>query len=204
MKQIFGKPKIHWWETVVTTGVNNLSVPQNTKFNFFQEQACFFSPFTFRWSNISRTPQNSHHWEKKSSKHNFECFKVPKKLYQMSYDTQVTRSPSAPCNTKFNSTIDFKKLATIVSGCKKVARSFFRRKQVSTSPEMLLYVAVTFWHSCLPVFAWRRIVLRFFDPKQLLRVSCILWCYYAKCYNSFFYVFFFKVLLNQRNKSKIK
>ena len=23
----------------------------------------------------------------------------------------------------------------------------------------------------------------FFDPKQLLRVSCILWCYYRKCYS---------------------
>ena len=22
-----------------------------------------------------------------------------------------------------------------------------------------------------------------FDPKQLLRVSCILWCYYSKCYS---------------------
>ena len=38
-------------------------------------------------------------------------------------------------------------------------------------------------YSCLTVFAWRRVVLRFFDPKQLLRVSCILWCYYPKCFS---------------------
>ena len=63
-------------------------------------------------------------------------------------------------------------------GSKNVARPFFRRKQVSTT-----YVAVTFRHSCLPVFAWRRVVLRFIDPKQLLRISCILWCYYPKCYS---------------------
>ena len=44
------------------------------------------------------------------------------------------------------------------------------------------YVAIIFRHSYLPVFAWRRIVLRFFDPKQLLPVSCILWCYFLKCY----------------------
>ena len=43
-------------------------------------------------------------------------------------------------------------------------------------------------HSCLPVFAWRRVVLSFFDPKQLLRVSCNWWC------------FFFKVLLNHYSK----
>ena len=76
-------------------------------------------------------------------------------------------------------------------GSKNVAQPFFRLKQVSTSVEMLLllkrclptrYVAVTFRHSCLPVFAWRRIVLRFFDPKQLLRISCVLWCYFSKFY----------------------
>ena len=33
-----------------------------------------------------------------------------------------------------------------------------------------------------PAFAWRRVVLHFFDPKQLLRVSCIWWCYLSKCY----------------------
>ena len=41
-------------------------------------------------------------------------------------------------------------------------------------------VAVLFRHSCLPVFAWRRVVLHIFNPKQLLRVSCILWCYLSK------------------------
>ena len=45
-------------------------------------------------------------------------------------------------------------------------------------------VAVTFRHLCLPVFAWRRAVLHIFDPKQLLRVSCIVWCYYLKHYST--------------------
>ena len=45
------------------------------------------------------------------------------------------------------------------------------------------YVVVIFRYSCLPVFAWRRVVLRIYDPKQLLRVSCILWCYYSKYYS---------------------
>ena len=44
-------------------------------------------------------------------------------------------------------TIRWKKLATIVLGA----------------------IAVVFHHSCLLAFAWRRIVLCFFDPKQLLR-----------------------------------
>ena len=33
---------------------------------------------------------------------------------------------------------------------------------------MPLYIAVTFWHSCLPVNTWLRVMLRFFDPKPLL------------------------------------
>ena len=45
-------------------------------------------------------------------------------------------------------------------GSKNVAWPFFRRKQVSTSSEKLR-VAVIFRHSCLPVFAWRRVMLRF-------------------------------------------
>ena len=55
-------------------------------------------------------------------------------------------------------------------------------------------VAVIFSYSCLTVFAWRRVVLRFFDPKQLLWVSCILWCYYPKCYSIIFWKRQFVVL----------
>ena len=51
---------------------------------------------------------------------------------------------------------------------------------------LVLYVAVTFRHSCLPVFAWRRVVLHFFDPKQLLRVSCILWCNFQSDFQPYF------------------
>ena len=80
-------------------------------------------------------------------------------------------------NTLKSITIRCKKLATIVSVWKYVARSFIRWKQVSTGA-----VAIIFRHSCLPVLTWWRLVLRIFDPKQLLRVSCILWCYFSKCY----------------------
>ena len=45
---------------------------------------------------------------------------------------------------------------------------------------LVLYVSVILLHVCLTRFVWRRVVLRFFDPKQLLRVLCI-WCWFAKC-----------------------
>ena len=45
-------------------------------------------------------------------------------------------------------------------------------------------VAVTFRHSCLHGFAGRRVVLHFFDPKRLLRVSYILWCCFTKWYST--------------------
>ena len=45
-----------------------------------------------------------------------------------------------------------------------------------------MYIAVTFRYLCLSIFAWRRVVLHFFDSKQLFWVSCILWCYFSKCY----------------------
>ena len=44
-----------------------------------------------------------------------------------------------------------------------------------------IYIAIIFLHSYLPVLDWRRVVLLIFDPKQLLWVSFILWCYYSKC-----------------------
>ena len=45
-------------------------------------------------------------------------------------------------------------------------------------------ITVIFRHSFLPVFERRRVLLHFFDPKQLLRVSCILWCYFTKWYST--------------------
>ena len=69
-----------------------------------------------------------------------------------------------------NNTIRCEKLATVASGWTNVARPF---------------VAVTFRHSCLPVFVWRRVVLHFFGPKQLVRVSCILWYFFfSKWYST--------------------
>ena len=53
-------------------------------------------------------------------------------------------------------------------GSKNVARPFFRRKQLSTSAEMKQQ------HQGRATF---------FDPIQMLRVSCILWCYYPQCYS---------------------
>ena len=44
----------------------------------------------------------------------------------------------------------------------------------------MVYHAVTLRNSCLPVLAWRRVVLRFFDQKQLLLVSYFRWCYFTK------------------------
>ena len=52
-----------------------------------------------------------------------------------------------------------KKLPTIVSGTKKVIQSFVRRKWARVP------------HLCLRNFIWRKVVLHFSDPKQLLRVS---------------------------------
>ena len=49
---------------------------------------------------------------------------------------------------------------------------------------LVLYIVVIFPHLCLLVFARRRVVLRILDPKQLLLISCILWCYYSKCYSN--------------------
>ena len=49
---------------------------------------------------------------------------------------------------------------------------------------LVLFVAVTFRHSCSPVIAWRRIVLHFIDLKQLLRVSCFLRCYLSKWFST--------------------
>ena len=34
-----------------------------------------------------------------------------------------------------------------------------------------------------PIFICWSLLLRFFDSKQLLWVSCFLWCYYPKCYS---------------------
>ena len=45
------------------------------------------------------------------------------------------------------------------------------------------YVVVTFRYSCLSFFAWRKVVLHFFNPKQLCRVSCLLWCYFLKWFS---------------------
>ena len=41
-------------------------------------------------------------------------------------------------------------------------------------------------HSCSHIFAWQSVVLRFFDPKQSLQVSCILWCYFSRWYSIIF------------------
>ena len=70
---------------------------------------------------------------------------------------------------------------------KSILNSMHLDKKVPSSPFGVWQcdneVAVTFWHSCLPFLAWRRVLLCFFDPKQLLRVSCILRCYYRKFYS---------------------
>ena len=49
-----------------------------------------------------------------------------------------------------------------------------------TTELLVMVVAVTFRHSCSLVITWRRVVLHFIDPKQLLQISCFLWCYLSK------------------------
>ena len=73
-------------------------------------------------------------------------------------------------DTLNNNTVECKKLATIVSGQKNIIWLFFRWKQVSTSVRNVTatYVAVTFRHLCLPVFVWRRVVLRFFLSETIV------------------------------------
>ena len=68
-----------------------------------------------------------------------------------------------------NNTIRCKKHTTIASFRKNVTRPFFRLTQVSTSAEIeriAEIVAILFRQSCLPVFAWRRIVLRFLNRNS--------------------------------------
>ena len=66
-------------------------------------------------------------------------------------------------------------------GSKNVARPFFRRKQLSTSAEMQRCCCIS--ALVLNCFHLKNGRATFFDPKQLLRVSCIFWCYYPKCYS---------------------
>ena len=104
--------------------------------------------------------------------------------------------------------IRFKKLTTIVLDWKNITPSFVRRKCVSTSEaksqQLLLKHSlkngtissgqlnihhflpsnVIFMNKgtlCLPIFSWWRLVLCYFNPKQLLKVSWIWWCLFAKC-----------------------
>ena len=44
-----------------------------------------------------------------------------------------------------------------------------------------VYTAVYFRHWHLPILALGIVVLRFFEPKRLLRVSCISRCQFGKC-----------------------
>ena len=68
-------------------------------------------------------------------------------------------------------------------GSKNVARPFFRRKQLNTSAEMQQQRTCCISALVLNCFRLTKGRATFFDPKQLLRVSCILWCYYPKCYS---------------------
>ena len=63
---------------------------------------------------------------------------------------------------------------------------------------LVLYLAVIFRHLCLTVFAWRRVMLHIFNLKQLLGVSCILWCYYPKCYSIILYILWHRQSLQWR------
>ena len=57
---------------------------------------------------------------------------------------------------------------------------FWSKKRNTTLSQAKTGKRVLHYNIYLPIFAWWTIVLRFFDPKQLLRVSCIWWCYFIK------------------------
>ena len=71
-------------------------------------------------------------------------------------------------------------------GSKKCSTTLRQAKTGKHECQKLTAIAVTFRLSCLPVIAWRWVVLHFFAPKQLLRVSCILWCYLSKGFSTIF------------------
>ena len=74
----------------------------------------------------------------------FTSFSCPKRNFLISYIWQwsITNWRFEFNNTLKSNTIRCEKLATIVSGRKNVERPFVRRKQVSTSTEMLMPDAI--------------------------------------------------------------
>ena len=42
------------------------------------------------------------------------------------------------------------------------------------------YLATILLHSYWPIFSWHRTMLRYFDAKPLLLISCIWWCLFAR------------------------
>ena len=92
-------------------------------------------------------------------------------------------------NTLKDNTIRCKKLATIVSGRKTSAKMQLNVRWCCISALVL---------NC---FRLKKGRATFFDPKQLLRVSCILWCYYPKCYSIIVCAYFIHLskVLKRRN-----
>ena len=82
-----------------------------------------------------------------------------------------------------NNIIRCKKLATNVSDQKRKKKSKYDFSSGEHKQARVQFVALTFRDSCLPIFTWLRVVLRFFNPNKLLRVSWILWRYYSKWYS---------------------
>ena len=85
-----------------------------------------------------------------------------------------------------NNIIKCQKLATNVSGRKNDPTNEHRCRNITATYKTkcngkIFIYAVIFRH-LLIYFRPTKVVLRFFDPKQLLRVSCILRCYFTKLY----------------------
>ena len=77
-----------------------------------------------------------------------------------------------------------KKRSTILRQAKTGKHEYQNITAVYKTKHFLIYTCYIL-HSCLSVFAWWRVMICFFDLKQLLRIFCILWCYYPKCYSIF-------------------
>ena len=87
-----------------------------------------------------------------------------------------------------------KETCNICFGSKIFSKTIHQEKTGKHESQLLIaaktkYLKLFLVHCCyisalvFICFHLTKVVLRIFDLKKLLRVSCILWCYYLKCYS---------------------
>ena len=86
---------------------------------------------------------------------------------QFSYFVNFQNFPKFPCFGNFQNSLP--KKPGLFPGLSRV----FSSAHISSNSNAFRY-------SSISIFAWWSVVLRLFDPKQLLRVSCIWSCYFTK------------------------